>query len=251
MRGLRALALAAAVATLGGAPGPAGAETIRVDAVGVAPAGPSAREAALASGVREAVLLVAGELAREGGARVRETAELEKALGPDLRSYAERYRLAEDRGERPAQLVGDPGVAREYVVVVDAQVDRERVRAALLRAGLLGPVSPGGVHSLWVTIEGVEAWPTWERLRRTLAARGGSVRPIEFARGVVIAEMQTDESNEAVVERLRRALGETLGISVTESGPGTLRLRVVTAAAPDLDVPAAVPAPAPLAPSAP
>src|SRR5690606_7814583 len=171
--------------------------------------------------------------------------------GPDLRSYAERYRLAEDRGERPAQLVGDPGVAREYVVVVDAQVDRERVRAALLRAGLLGPVSPGGVHSLWVTIEGVEAWPTWERLRRTLAARGGSVRPIEFARGVVIAEMQTDESNEAVVERLRRALGETLGISVTESGPGTLRLRVVTAAAPDLDVPAAVPAPAPLAPSAP
>src|SRR5690606_5057848 len=185
VRGLRALALAAAVATLGGAPGPAGAETIRVDAVGVAPAGPSAREAALASGVREAVLLVAGELARGGGPRVRETAELEKALGPDRRSYAERYRLAEDRGERPAQLVGDPGVAREYVVVVDAQVDRERVRAALLRAGLLGPVSPGGVHSLWVTIEGVEAWPTWERLRRTLAARGGSVRPIEFARGAL------------------------------------------------------------------
>jgi len=194
---------------------------------------------------------VAGELAREGGASATDPLALEEALGPDLRSYAEQYRLAEDRGERPAQLVQEPGVEREYAVVIEAHVDRERVRAALLRAGLLGPVTPGGVHSLWLTIEGVPAWPTWERLRRTLAARGGAVRPIEFARGVVIAEMQTDESNEAVVERLRRALGETLGISVTESAPGTLRLRVVTAAAPALDVPGAAVPLAPLPPPAP
>src|SRR5690606_35697159 len=115
---------------------------------------------------------------------------------------------------------------------VAAQVERERVREALRRAGLLGAPAPGSVHSLWLTIEGVDAWPTWERLRRALTARGGTVRPIEFARGVVVAELQTDESNQALVERLRRAVGDSLGVSVTGSEPGSLRLRVVTNAAP-------------------
>lgn len=230
---------------------PADAELVQVDAVGVAPAGAGARQAALDSGLHEAVLLVASELAREAGAAVADRAVLERALGGDLRGYAAQYRLSEDRGERPAQLVQQPGVEREYAVVVEAQVERTRVRDALERAGLLGTAAAGGVHSLWLTVEGVQAWPTWERLRRALAARGGAVRPIEFARGVVIAEMQTDESNEALVERLRRAVGDSLGLSVAGSAPGTLRLRVVAAAVPELDVPGApppstpVPSPAP------
>jgi len=233
--------LALAIGLLGG--GSAAAELVQVDAVGVAPAGSGARQAALESGLREAVLLVAGEIAREGGAGAADRAVLEAALGADLRSYAVQYRLSEDRGERPAQLVQQAGVEREYAVVVEAQVERARVREALRRAGLLGTTAPGGVHSLWLTVEGVDAWPTWERMRRALAARGGEVRPIEFARGVVVAEMQTDESNEALVERLRRAVGDSLGLSVTGSAPGTLRIRVVAAAAPELDVPGAAPAP--------
>lgn len=240
MRRGRGLVLALAIGLLGGS---AAAELVQVDAVGVAPAGAGARQAALESGLREAVLLVAGELAREGGAGAADQAVLEAALGPDLRSYAVQYGLSEDRGERPAQLVQEPGVEREYAVVVQAQVERGRVREALLRAGLLGSAAPGGVHSLWLTVEGVDAWPTWERLRRALAARGGAVRPIEFARGVVVAEMQTDESNEALVERLRRAVGDSLGLSVNGSAPGTLRIRVVAASAPELDVPGATPPP--------
>jgi hypothetical protein len=230
---------------------PAFAELMQVDAVGAAPAGEGARQAALESGLREAVLLVADELAREGGASVADRTVLEAALGADLRSYAVQYQLSEDRGERPAQLVQQPGVDREYVVVVAAQVERGRVREALRGAGLLGSAAPGGIHSLWLTIEGVEAWPTWERVRRALAARGGAVRPIEFARGVVIAEMQTDESNDALVERLRRAVGDSLGVSVTGSAPGTLRLRVVAAASPALDVPGAGPASEPASPPPP
>jgi len=240
-RGRRLVLLALAIGLLGG--GSAAAELVQVDAVGVAPAGSGARQAALESGLREAVLLVAGEIAREGGAGAADRAVLEAALGADLRSYAVQYRLSEDRGERPAQLVQQAGVEREYAVVVEAQVERARVREALRRAGLLGTTVPGGVHSLWLTVEGVDAWPTWERMRRALAARGGEVRPIEFARGVVVAEMQTDESNEALVERLRRAVGDSLGLSVTGSAPGTLRIRVVAAAAPELDVPGAAPAP--------
>lgn len=230
---------------------PAAAQPVRVDAVGVAPAGPGAREAALDAGLREAVLLVAGEVAREGGAAVADREALASALGGDLRRYALGYELLEDRGERPAQLVQEPGVEREYAVVVQVQVERAGVGEALRRSGLLGAAAPEGVRSLWLTLEGVEAWPTWERVRRALAARGGAVRPIEFARGVVIAELQTDEDNEALVARLRRALGEPLGIAVLGSAPGSLRLRLVAAAAPALDVPGAESPAAPLAPPAP
>lgn len=250
MKRARLFAAVLALAALAAAPR-AGAELTEVEAVGVAPAGPEARRLALASGLREAVVLVAAELAREGGASTTERAALEEALGDEPTRYAVQYRLAEDRGERPAQLVLDPGVEREYVVVVAAQVERERVREALRRAGLLGAPAPGSVHSLWLTIEGVDAWPTWERLRRALAARGGTVRPIEFARGVVVAELQTDESNQALVERLRRAVGDSLGVSVTGSEPGNLRLRVVTNAAPALDVPGAPPPTSPSTPPAP
>jgi hypothetical protein len=185
---------------------------------------------------------VAVEVAREGGATATDRESLERALGADLVGFAAQYGLAEDRGERPAQLIQEPGVEREYVVVVAAQVERARIRGRLRDAGLLGAPRAAGVQSIWLTLEGVEAWPTWERLRRALAARGGAVRPIEFARGVVVAEVQTDETNEALVERLRRAMGESLGLAVADSQPGSLRIRVVAVAAPALDVPGAEPA---------
>lgn len=247
---MRRACVLAVLLALGGS-APAVAEPVRVDAVGVAPAGPGAREAALDAGLREAVLLVAGEVAREAGAAVADREALESALGPAARRYAVQFEILEDRGERPAQLVQQPGVEREYALVVQVQVEREGVGEALRRAGLLGPTAPGAVRSLWLTLEGVQAWPTWERVRRALAARGGAIHPIEFARGVVIAELQTDEDPEALVARLRRALGESLGVAVLGSEPGTLRLRLVADAAPALDVPAAAQPGAPLAPPPP
>lgn len=212
------------------------AELVRTDAVGVVAAGSGARQAALQAGVHEAVLLVAVELAREAGARTDDRDALRRALGSDLLPYAVQYELVEDRGERPAQLVQEAGVDREYVVLVEAQVERERVREALIRSGVLGAPTELGVHSLWITIVGVDAWPTWERLRRALAARGGALHPVEFSRGIVIAELQTDESNEALVARLRRAVGGALDLALEGSEPGALRLRVV-ALAPSADGP--------------
>jgi len=207
------------------------AELVRTDAVGVVAAAPGARQAALQEGVHEAVLLVAVELAREAGARSDERDVLRRALGADLLPYAVQYELLEDRGERPAQLIQQPGVEREYVVLVEAQVERERVWDALIRSGLLGaPPTDLGVHSLWITLVGVDGWPTWERLRRALAARGGALHPVEFSRGIVIAEFQTDESNEALVERLHRAVGGSLDLALEHSEPGSLRLRVLARA---------------------
>lgn len=208
----------------------ASADLVRTDAVGVVAAGPGARQAAVQAGVREAVLLVAASLAREAGATTDDRETLRRALGADLLPFAVQYELAEDRGERVAQLIQEPGVDREYVVMVEVQVERGRVRDRLLRSGLLGAAGPTGVHSLWITIDGVDAWPTWERLRRALAARGGAVHPIEFSPGIVIAELQTDESNEALVERLRRAVGDSFGLTPSDSAPGSLRLHVAPVA---------------------
>ncbi len=205
------------------------AELVRTDAVGVVAAGSGARQAALQAGVEEAVLLVAAELAREAGARTDDRDALRRALGSDLLPYAVQYELVEDRGERPAQLVQQAGVEREYVVLVEAQVERERVRDALIRSGLLGATTELGVRSLWITIVGVDAWPTWERLRRALAARGGALHPVEFSRGIVVAELQTDETNEALVARLRRAVGGSLDLALEGSEPSALRVRVVAA----------------------
>lgn len=228
MRLGRAMLLSWAVAFALGVPvTTALAERVRTDAVGVVPAGPGARQAALQAGVREAVLLVAVALAREAGARTDSRDELGRALGPDLLPYAVQYALVEDRGERPAQLIQQPGVDREYVVLVEAQVNRERVREVLIRSGLLGAPTALGVHSLWITLVGVDAWPMWERLRRALAARGGTLHPVEFSRGVVIAELQTEESNEALLARLRRALAGSLDLALERSEPGSLRLRVI------------------------
>lgn len=230
MRRLRALALWLVVGSGLAALVPvpvAVAELVRTDAVGVVAAGPGARQAALQAGVQEAVLLVAAEVAREAGARTDDRDALRRALGSDLLPYAVQYELLEDRGERPAQLVQQPGVEREYVVLVEAQIDRERVQQALVRSGLLGAPTEGAVRSLWITIAGVDGWATWERLRRALAARGGALHPVEFSRGIVVAELQTDESSEALVARLRRAVGDSLEVALEGSEPGTLRLRVV------------------------
>jgi hypothetical protein len=243
-----AAAVTLALALAAGARTATGADLVQVEGVGAVPAGgETARQDAIDAGVREAVLRVAEDLAREGGATTDDPDALRAALGSDLFSYAVRYELREDRGERAAQLVQEPGVDREYDVVVAVQVDRGRVRERLMRAGLLGPAAGGPTRTLSVTFDGVDRYPTWERLERALSARGGPVRPVEFARGMVVAEIDTDESNDALVQRLRRAVGDSLGLAVESSEGATLRLRAVPAASPVLDVPgggaAAPPAP--------
>jgi hypothetical protein len=209
------------------------AETVSVEAVGAVAARSGAREAALQAGLREALLRVATELARSGGAATEDPEALATALGDDPYAYVVRFELVEDRGEGPAQLVA--GADREYVVVVRAQVERSRVRERLRRAGLLG--GQAATRRVSVVFEGVATYPVWERLERALGARGGRIRPVEFARGRVVTELETDESNEALLARLERAAGEAFQLSVEEAAGETLRLRV-TLPPPELPEPA-------------
>jgi hypothetical protein len=224
--------VAAAACVLAAAP--AGAERVEVEAVGVAPAGAGARQAAIEAGVREAMRRVAGDLAREAGAPEPEPEALRAAIGPDPFRFAASYRLTEDRGEQPARLIGDPGVEREHVVLLAVQVDRDRLAGRLQEAGLLGAArrDPGGARTLVVTVDGLPSYVAWKRVARALAARGAAVRPVEFARGRVVAELDTEERSEALVARVQRAVGDGLALAVVSADAWNVHLRARSTEAP-------------------
>ena len=219
----------------------AAADLESVQAVGAAPAGRAnggaERQAALEAAVREGVLQVAAEVAQETGPAP-DPAALKSALGADLSSYAVRFRLIEDRGEHAALLIQEPGVDREYEVLVDVEVDRGTIRSRLARAGLVkAAAAPTAQRSVEVALEGVQSYGTWERLRRALGERGGSVRPLEFSRGRVLARVETDEAPDALVERLRHAVGDSFGIALRSADAQQIRIEVISAPAPSAPAP--------------
>lgn len=228
-RDVRTLAALVAAACLA-AGGAGAADRVEVEAVGVAPAADAGggRQAAIAAGVAEAVLRVAGDLAREGGATTADPEALRAALGNDPFRFVSSYRLVEDRGEGPSRLLGDPSVEREHAVIVAVQVERARVRGRLQGAGLLGGTtpSPAGSRSLVLTIDGLPSYGAWSRVARALAAQGGPVRPVEFARGRVVAELETSEPSLALVARLQRALGDSLPLGVVTADEWNVHLSV-------------------------
>jgi hypothetical protein len=258
MRAAWALLLAAAVAL--GAAGGARAELARVESVGSVPlgagaaGGATARQAAVEAGVRDAVERAAQELATQAGSKASPDA-IHTALGDPL-ALASRYRILEDRGERAPLLEQGPGAQREYVVTVEAYVDRDRLRTRLEKAGLLGPPAPPtGRHALRIAFAGIESYPLWERIERALGARGGAVRPLEFGRDRIVAEVETDEEAGAVIGRLGAALGEAHEVRAVGSDGDTLLVAVAVRAAPEpapeappvLTAPPGAPAPTPAA----
>jgi len=244
-RASRRFAVAVAFATL--AAGTGHAELVRVEAVGSVPlaagstGGATARQAALEAGVREAVERAALDLASQAGVGA-STEAVRAALGNDPLIYASRFRILEDRGERAPLLEQSPGAEREYLVTVEAHVDRSRLRSRLQQAGLLGAEpQPGARRALRIAFEGVDSYRLWERIKRALGARGGAVRPLEFGHRRVVAEFETQEAGGTLVGRLSAALsdtldlrsagvdGETLLIAVAARIPSEVETTAVTA----------------------
>jgi hypothetical protein len=210
------------------------------------PSGGAARQAALEAGVREGVLQVAAEVAQETGPPP-DPAALKSALGSDLEIYAVRFHIVEDRGEHPALLIQEPGVDREYEVLVDVEVDRGSIRSRLAKAGLVkaAPPPPTAHRSLEIDLEGIQSYGTWEQLRRALGERGGSVRPVEFSHGRVLARVDTDEAPEALVERLRHSVGDSMGLALRSAEGQQVRIEVTPGSSSSHAAPPASPAPAP------
>jgi hypothetical protein len=225
--------LAAAVIAVAVAFGaPARAELVRIETVGTVPLGATsrggaqARQAALEAGVRDAVVRAGGDLASQAGSGASSEA-IRAALGGDLLAYASRFRILEDRGERAPLLEQSPDATHEYVVTVEAHIDQARIRSRLAAAGLLGaPLQPGARRPLRIQLEGVDSYPLWERIERALGARGGAVRPLEFSRGRIVAELETEEAGSTVVDRLGAALGEAIEVRSLGVDGDTLLLAI-------------------------
>ena len=229
------LALAAALVLAGGA---GAAELRRLEVVGAVsadpgPAGEESRaQAALEAALQEAVVRVArGLLLGPDGAEP--SFDPVAVLGDDPTLYAVRFRILEDRGERRALLVTEPGVATEYVVLVEVHVDVDRVRERLGAAGLLDAAqAPSGTDAFDLELLELASARAYREIRRALIDDAGAldVVPREIQPGWAVLRVHAPAGARDTVERLLRApLAEGLGLERLSGGPGTARLRVLEA----------------------
>jgi len=240
--------LAFALLALAAAPGRA-ADLRVTEAVGAVPLHADARpaspprDAAEHKAMTEAVRRVALELLS-----AQDPAEVEPrlaaALGAEPKVYISRFRTLEDRGERPALFSDDPEARTEYVVVVEAQVDADRVREALARSGLL--VAPAGEARRFhvrLEAEGLEDFASYRALRETLIEGVGvrSALPVEMERGRAILDVDSELAGDALLEALVRAAPPELTLTPLQTSPERVQLRVQLA--PE-SAPGSMPAPA-------
>ncbi len=229
---------------------PAAAQVRQMETVGAYPlsAGAkrsgSAREPAVKLALEEAVIQVAMDLV--SGVKRREAAAfLPDVLGDDPLDYISRYRIIEDRGERPTQYSQDPGVEFEYVVLVESHIDSARVRSRLAKAGLLMTRARAPAQRLLVVIDGNSDFEAYEALRRTLIdrVRVKSALPVEMERGRIVLAVETSRSSRQLLENLLRSAPPGLLVTPVGSQVGGLTLRIELDAVPEdlgKQVPAAV-----------
>ena len=173
--------------------------------------------------------------------------ELARVLGEDPMDYATRYRILDDRGLRPALFAKETGAEKEYVVVVEVQVDADRVGDRLRSAGwLASPNSGGGSTPLALVLEGVHDYRAYESVRKLLVERLGarSARPVEFPPGQAVLSVEGAPAAETLAASLQAAAPPELRVVPLESGPDEVRVQL------DYTPPAAPVAPAAPAPTA-
>lgn len=207
----------------------AAARIQRLEAVGIVPVDSSARksspprDAAIQAALREAVQRVAiGLLEAEDAQAVLEEdpGALPKALGKKMLPYTARFRILEDRGERPALFLEDPNYATEYQVIVGVEVDVDRVRAQLVGAGLLAAEPAGtALGGVLIDVRGVRAYPAFLALRSLLIEGVGASRvlPVEFSRQRVVLEVVGDKPELELLFAMQSAAPPTLEIVALES----------------------------------
>lgn len=239
MRGPVRLAVAAIALLVLASPSGA-VEIRRVESVGAVPAtaaqagGSAPRDAALQDGLFEAVRRVAIDLVTGGEPPAPEEEVLPRGmavevLGNDPLVYITRFRILEDRGERPALFVEDPEVETEYVVVTEVHVDVDRLRSRLSENGLLAmPSGESPRLLLEVTVEGVDRYDTFEIVREALieAAGARSAMLIEARHGIGVFQVETEGRAPDLLNALLRLDRPGLRIAPLAAGERTVGIRV-------------------------
>jgi hypothetical protein len=219
----------------------AGAEVRQMEAVGALPLAPDARHAspprdvAVRLALNEAVRRVALDLVPdlESGA----AAEfLPEVLGDEPFDYTTRFRILEDRGERPALFSDDPAVEFEYVVVVEAHIDADRVEKRLVDAGLLAVSRAGApTRDLRLVVEKLGSFAAYAALRAALIEGVGvkSALPVELERRRAVLLVRTPDDAPQLLEELLLAAPPELLITPLDASEDVLTLRVELEALPE------------------
>ena len=159
------------------------------------------------------------------------------------RYHPARIDLSLDRTFR--LLHPDPEVKREYVVLVEVQVDAGRVMDRLTQVGVIRPVEPPpeelSAGTLRLELEGLESWWAYETVREALLERAGAraVRPIGFERGLAVLEVEISRKPRQVFQGLRGALPPELEVLPVSAGKRHLVLRLTERREPPAATPAA------------
>jgi hypothetical protein len=180
-------------------PTPASAETRRIEAIGAAPIKPGRRgsvsvlDEAIQLALREAVSRVAQSFLLDADAEGESDLSIEKVLGKKMVPYTTRFRIIDDRGERPALFADDPKVSKEYVVVVEVFVDADRVEERLREAGVLeASGEPAATRRIRLEARGVTSYPAYLAMVELIRGAGGAVAvtPRGFARGIAVFDVE-------------------------------------------------------------
>lgn len=131
--------------------------------------------------------------------------DLYAILGKKMVPYTLRFRVMEDRGQRPALFSDDPNVSQEYMVIVEVQVDVDRIRAKLVSAGLLlASENLPGSNEVRLEIEGLTLYPAYLAMRELLEGPLGvtGVFPVEMGRDRIILDVETRSSAVEFLEQM-------------------------------------------------
>jgi hypothetical protein len=195
---------------------------------GETPAHEPPHDAAVRAALQDAAQRLALELLSADFDPIGAEPAIAEALGTDPFQYATAYRILEDRGVRPALFVDDPEVESEYVVVVEAHLDVDRIRQRMAASGLLAPSGEPRWIQVSVVIEGLESYGAYAALRRALIEEVGarSAVPLEMERGRAVLQVVSDREENALLEALVAVGPPNLRIVPLSADGGTLRLRV-------------------------
>jgi hypothetical protein len=143
--------------------------------------------------------------------------------------YTSRFRILEDRGEGPARYSTNPKARAEYVVLVEVQVDVERVRGRLIEAGLVAPsgLVPEG-SSFILEVRGLGVYPAYAALREAIVGGAGarSVVPVSMARDWVVLRVESEDSGTDFLKKLLDSTPPELDLVPLEAERDRLRLSV-------------------------
>lgn len=212
---------------------PAAAQVRQMETVGAYALSPgakrasSARDTAVKLALDEAVLRVAMDLVT-GVKRAEAAGFLPDVLGDDPLDYISRYRIIEDRGERPATYTDDPKIEFEYVVLVESHIDSARIRSRLGKAGLLMQRTRSAGKQVLVVVDRPDDFAAYEALRVALVERlrVKSAVPIEMERDRIVLAVETSRSARQLLDNLLRNAPPELVVTPVGTQNDVLTLRI-------------------------